>query len=376
MVSGTGIARQSPISFAEPGDISLVVEDGARFLETPAPFRAKLCEPLKQTIVLRLFHALSGGLWTILGHYLVAFAWDPQFRVTDDLPQRMVVWIRFPRLPYQYYHRDVLDGLGNLVGNTARPDLQTLNSVRGKFARIAVEVDLSKPLPKGVFVDGVWQVVEYENLSSFCRGCRCFGHSLDFCESRLKQTPLPAVSSKTPAMVNTTETVARSLPEPAGHWQVVMRSGRRKNKEIAQQSNGLPQSHDLIDGKSNLISSKSVSNGQYSKDIRKVSTSVGAASTVKLSQSKGAGVSRITKSGSGSVKCTNTGPSISGLSPFQKTHCVTGGSLKPKLAGCVGLPSKSSSFVQSHKISSPALISLMLTHLLLGYNHKNLKLLH
>ncbi|CAN0876745.1 hypothetical protein LINGRAHAP2_LOCUS11476 [Linum grandiflorum] len=113
-------------------------------------------------------HALSGGPWTILGHYLAAFAWDPTFRVTDDLSPWMVVWIRFPRLPYQYYHHDVLVGLGNLVGKSVRPDISTQNSVRGKFARIAVEVNLAEPLPKGVFVDGVWLIVEYENLPSFC----------------------------------------------------------------------------------------------------------------------------------------------------------------------------------------------------------------
>ncbi|CAN0905018.1 hypothetical protein LINGRAHAP2_LOCUS23425 [Linum grandiflorum] len=36
----------------------------------------------------------------------------------------MVVWIRFPRLPYQYYHPDVLLGLGNLVGKFVRLDSQ------------------------------------------------------------------------------------------------------------------------------------------------------------------------------------------------------------------------------------------------------------
>ncbi|CAN0915196.1 hypothetical protein LINGRAHAP2_LOCUS28987 [Linum grandiflorum] len=114
------------------------------------------------------FHALTGGPWTILDHYLTVFAWDAKFRVSDDLPQKMVVWVRFPRLPYHYYHCDVLNGLGDLIGKTIRLDNRTRNSARGKFARIAVEIDLSVPAPKCVFVDGFWQVVEYENLPSFC----------------------------------------------------------------------------------------------------------------------------------------------------------------------------------------------------------------
>ncbi|CAN0826832.1 hypothetical protein LINGRAPRIM_LOCUS2398 [Linum grandiflorum] len=83
----------------------------------------------------------------ILGHYLVVFACESQFRVSDDLPQRMVVWVRFPRLSYQYYHPDILEGLENLVGNFVRIDSRTQNSSRGKFARIAVEVNLSEPAP-------------------------------------------------------------------------------------------------------------------------------------------------------------------------------------------------------------------------------------
>ncbi|CAN0836846.1 hypothetical protein LINGRAHAP2_LOCUS1628 [Linum grandiflorum] len=402
LVSGTTTARQSTISSAAPGDINLVVKDGSRFLDTSAHFRAKLCEPLKQTIVLRLvgkkvdiqylynrlrslwnpvgrfrmvdlesevflasfedshdyFHALSGGPWTILGHYLVAFAWDPLFRVTDDLPQRMVVWIRFPRLPYQYYHRDVLDGLGNLVGKTVRPDIQTLNSIRGKFARIAVEVDLSKPLPKGVFVDGVWQVVEYENLPSFCRGCGCFGHFLDSCESRFNPAPIADDSTLTPTLIKTSETVAGDLPEPTGHWQVVTRRSRRKNKETSQQLNASPQSQDLKVGKSNLIYPKSVSNGQPLRDFKKASKYVvtSAPPTAKLSQSKEAGSTRTTKLDLGSLKFSKSGPSTSGLSPSQKIQSATGGSIKPKLTNGVGIFSKSSPHNQSHKASSPALV--------------------
>ncbi|CAN0915080.1 hypothetical protein LINGRAHAP2_LOCUS28924, partial [Linum grandiflorum] len=121
-----------------------------------------------------------------------------------------VVWIRFPRLPYQYYHRDVLDGLGNLIGRIVRPDLRTQNSVPGKFARIAVEVDLLKPLPKGVFVDGVWQVVEYENLPSFCRGYGCFGHSLDVCACQSEYASL-AVDTVINRCIPITRVVGRGL---------------------------------------------------------------------------------------------------------------------------------------------------------------------
>ncbi|CAN0898795.1 hypothetical protein LINGRAHAP2_LOCUS19910 [Linum grandiflorum] len=187
------------------------------------------------------FHALSGGPWTILGHYLVAVAWDPQFWVLDDLLPQMVVWIKFPRLPYQYYHHDFLVGLGNFIGKTVRPDPRTQKSVCGKFAHIAVEVNLAESLPKGVFVDGVWQTVEYENFPSLCTGCGRFGHVLSGCQNHLSAASSEMVSSVAiiqPAVA--TSAVEVSL-EPAGEWIVVGKKNRRQKKENPQSHNGHPQ---------------------------------------------------------------------------------------------------------------------------------------
>ncbi|CAN0913332.1 hypothetical protein LINGRAHAP2_LOCUS27857 [Linum grandiflorum] len=172
-------------------------------------------------------HALSGGPWTILGHYLV------------------VIWIRFPRLPYQYYHHDVLVGLGNLVGKSVRPDIRTQNSVRGKYARIAVEVNLAKPLPKEIFVDGVWQIVEYENLPSFCIGCGCFGQGLSGCPNKMNSMSPAAVVSETSGPAVATSPAAEISLEPVGEWQVVGRKNRRLKKETHLSPNGIQQSNKM-----------------------------------------------------------------------------------------------------------------------------------
>ncbi|CAN0856754.1 hypothetical protein LINGRAHAP2_LOCUS6578 [Linum grandiflorum] len=195
------------------------------------------------------FHALTGGPWIILDHYLAVFTWDPQFRVSVDLSQKMVVWIRFPRLPYQYYHSDVLSGLGDLIGKTVRFDSRTKSSVRGKFARIAVEIDLTNPPPKGVFVDGMWQVVEYENLPSFCRECGRFGHDLENCDHRRPTTISgPSPPSSTSALVESLGLNTTPV-EPKGPWQTVERRCRRSKKESSGQLNGSTKFEGSIKGK-------------------------------------------------------------------------------------------------------------------------------
>ncbi|CAN0884555.1 hypothetical protein LINGRAHAP2_LOCUS14875 [Linum grandiflorum] len=67
----------------------------------------------------------------------------------------MVVWARYPKLPYQYYYKEMLTGLGNLIGHTVRIDRRTLTSARGKFARLAIEINLKEAVATGVFLDDV-----------------------------------------------------------------------------------------------------------------------------------------------------------------------------------------------------------------------------
>ncbi|CAN1142695.1 Putative ribonuclease H protein At1g65750 [Linum perenne] len=145
-------------------DITPVISNGVRALRLSQGFKEKLCKPWTNTVVIRLigksvgysylcnrlrsmwkpsssmqvidvdlncfmvrfgeekdyFRALTGGPWLILDHYLVVQQWDPSFRVSDKLPSKMVVWIRFPHLPIQLYHKQILSSLGNLIGRTVR----------------------------------------------------------------------------------------------------------------------------------------------------------------------------------------------------------------------------------------------------------------
>ncbi|CAI0444922.1 unnamed protein product [Linum tenue] len=95
----------------------------------------------------------------------------------------MVVWVQFPAFPVHFYHKDILFSLGNMLGREIKLDYHTLHQERAKFARIAVEVDLSKPLIPRVWLDGAWQYVEYENIPVVCFECGKVGHTSENCPS-------------------------------------------------------------------------------------------------------------------------------------------------------------------------------------------------
>lgn len=71
--------------------------------------------------------------------------------------------------------------IGGLFGNVAKLDFQTDNGSRGKFARMAVYIDLEKPFVSQNLVNGMVQRVEFELLPTIYFSCGQFGHIQDLC---------------------------------------------------------------------------------------------------------------------------------------------------------------------------------------------------
>ncbi|KAI9082420.1 hypothetical protein K1719_035563 [Acacia pycnantha] len=70
----------------------------------------------------------------------------------------------FPDLPTPLFDKKFLLNLGNSIGKAIRLDVHTAQRARGKFARMCVELDLTKPLVPEVNVEGQLLSVVYESL--------------------------------------------------------------------------------------------------------------------------------------------------------------------------------------------------------------------
>ncbi|MBA0560775.1 hypothetical protein Golob_017653 [Gossypium lobatum] len=66
--------------------------------------------------------------------------------------------------------------LAEVSGRVVKADYNTTDGKRGKFARIAVVVDLSKPLVSFLGIDRKKQAVVCEGLPSICYDCSRVGH--------------------------------------------------------------------------------------------------------------------------------------------------------------------------------------------------------
>ncbi|CAI0394807.1 unnamed protein product [Linum tenue] len=141
----------------------------------------------------------------------------------------MVVWIQFPALPVHFYHKEILFALGNMVGRAIKLDFHTQHQQRAKFARMAVELDLSRPLVTRIRLDGKWQYIEYENLPVCCFECGKIGHTTLTCPTLVAKSQPPAGEARPGSPEAWPETVSEEK-QGFGPWMQVSRKSRRGNR--------------------------------------------------------------------------------------------------------------------------------------------------
>jgi hypothetical protein len=124
---------------------------------------------------------INEGPWMIYDHYLAVRQWTPNFNASTAKIDKTMVWIRIPSLNLVFYDESVLWAIASMVGNPIKVDLQTLKVARGRFARMCVEVDLTKSVIGRVGINGEWYQVQYEGLHMICTHCGCYGHLMEDC---------------------------------------------------------------------------------------------------------------------------------------------------------------------------------------------------
>ncbi|KAK9232243.1 hypothetical protein WN943_022488 [Citrus x changshan-huyou] len=164
--------------------------------------------------------------------------WSPSFDYLSDKIETVVAWIRLPGMPLHYYHKRVLRILGEVVGRVTRIDYNTEAAKRGKFARVAVEICLNKPLVSQFQLNGKIQRIEYQGLPTICFECGKYGHTIDTCQSKQE---LPrgqgcdgVYQPKGEATEVTVDPATVDNPKNSlfGPWMIVAKKGRpRKAKE-------------------------------------------------------------------------------------------------------------------------------------------------
>ncbi|XP_039054112.1 uncharacterized protein LOC120196354 [Hibiscus syriacus] len=164
-------------------------------------------------------NVLLGGPWVIYGSYLTVQPWNRSFSTVANHPIKIMVWVLFPGLPYRYYTKSLFRCIAGITGNVVRIDYNTEDGKRGRFARLAVVVDLDKPIVSGIIIDGQHQTVEYEGLPLICYACGKYEHT---CEQYGGITSTDSGDMKGNQVSITEE-------NPYGPWMQVANKKKRNN---------------------------------------------------------------------------------------------------------------------------------------------------
>jgi hypothetical protein len=101
-------------------------------------------------------------------------------------------WIRVHNLPIKSMTQEVGENIGMAIGKVDKVDIPPGEMGWGRFLRIRVSIDITKPLPRGKRVrfeedEAFWVFFQYERLPTFCYRCGKLGHSDKDCHLNYAQ---------------------------------------------------------------------------------------------------------------------------------------------------------------------------------------------
>lgn len=113
------------------------------------------------------------------------FEWNKDFSIHTHRQTHTQVWIRLWELPQEYWMERTLYEIAGAVGTPLMIDNVTRNRLYCHYARILVNLDLSKDIFYEVMVEREGYVfpiaIEYEGLPEFCTHCKSIGHNVSSC---------------------------------------------------------------------------------------------------------------------------------------------------------------------------------------------------
>ncbi|KAK8563593.1 hypothetical protein V6N12_035739 [Hibiscus sabdariffa] len=224
---GVEIVEEDNVNLIE-GDVTRSVVDGLISIEFSKKVQALAVKSLDNTVVIKLlgrhicygtlrtllydlwkpFHAfrlmdiendyffvtfhsredflkvVSRALWMVFGHYLIVEPWTTDFSMSQPHPNRVVAWVRFSGLLVTLYKKSMITAIVENIGSMVKIDFQTMSSCRGRFMRLAVNLDLrniapllSNPLvnqlaPPSTEPFGLWMMVERHSRRPYQRASK------------------------------------------------------------------------------------------------------------------------------------------------------------------------------------------------------------
>lgn len=131
---------------------------------------------------------LYSGPHLFYGKPMIVKQWTSNFDFHQEILKVVPVWVKFPNLPLNCWSDNSLSRIGSVLGVPIYADECTIKMLRVSFARILVEINVTKPIVNEIMVEDpsgkkFAQRVIYNWLPAFCNKCPKIGHN---CEVKRK----------------------------------------------------------------------------------------------------------------------------------------------------------------------------------------------
>ncbi|CAI0389216.1 unnamed protein product [Linum tenue] len=165
-------------------------------------------------------------------NYLTVHMWDSNFNPYEHEISSTLVWARLLEIPIQYFHPEAVMKIGKRMGKPIRVDQATRTGARSDYARVCVQVDLTKPLLSKFRINGKRYFIQYEGLERICLQCgRYTSHGTCQCSK-----PAEPMEDETESSPKETE---EPQPEKVyGEWMIAKRKPRNGRPEATTTGRG------------------------------------------------------------------------------------------------------------------------------------------
>ncbi|XP_043710419.1 uncharacterized protein LOC122659372 [Telopea speciosissima] len=219
------------------------------------------------------------------GKQLIHFQrWKPNFCIHDKHVDTKLVWVRFPDLPFEYWHENVLQSMAKVIGRPMDLDSRTWNGVMGHFAHVLVEVEdsssfsrvyefqVERKQPRSEIPYFFKQFIVYEDELDRCSYCKRVGHVSNGCcqkedeakAARVQQSALGDVSSNMVGRVGPSDLPQASIGSAHGGRQSLGGGANGGSQTILAAASPAQISH----GGGNLQDGLSLQGGNLVKNFR------------------------------------------------------------------------------------------------------------
>ncbi|XVF56970.1 hypothetical protein PTKIN_Ptkin06aG0164300 [Pterospermum kingtungense] len=129
---------------------------------------------------------LESGPWHIQNRPLFLRKWEPGLETLSFDLQKVLLWVHLVNVPLEAFNRQGLSYISSAIGTPLYMDRITATQQRLAYAKVCVEVDALKEIPKTINVEmregRVIQVkVDIPWYPQRCQHCKIFGHNTKSC---------------------------------------------------------------------------------------------------------------------------------------------------------------------------------------------------